>query len=85
MAAAWVMKTSSRARLKFTHADALGFEQTQRKQGLAHLHGQRLAPARAASQHPDRLAGDETKFTQTVQSGSTNLSGTRHQTLYQGV
>jgi hypothetical protein len=79
------METSSRTGFKLTHADALGFEQTQRKQGFTDLNGQRLAATRAASQHPDRLTGNEAKLTQTVQSGGTHLGGTGHQTLYQGV
>jgi hypothetical protein len=47
--------------------DTAGFEQTQGKLGIANLNGQRLATTRTPTQHANRLACDEAKFTEATQ------------------
>jgi len=79
------MNGSGDARFKLAHADALRFQQPQSKQGFADLNRQRLAATRAAPEHPDRFAGNEAEFTQSVQSCRTDLGAIRHQTFYQGM
>jgi hypothetical protein len=51
------------------HFNALRFQQSQSKLGVAYLHGQGLAPARATAQHVHRLTGNKTQLTQTAQRG----------------
>jgi hypothetical protein len=61
--------------LSLLHFDALGFEQSQRKLGVTHLHRQGLTPAGSTAQHVHRLTGNKPQFAQATQRGFAYLDG----------
>jgi hypothetical protein len=79
------MRTSNGASFKTLNFNALRFQQAQCKQCFAHLHGQWLTAAGAASQHSNRLTCNKTQLSQAVQSGSTDLGRASYHTFNQSV
>jgi hypothetical protein len=79
------MRTLNSAGFDTPNLNALRFQQTQCKQRFAHLHGQRLTAAGAASQHSNWLTRNKPQLTQAAQSSSTDLGRTSYHTFNQRV
>jgi hypothetical protein len=79
------MRTLSSVGFDTPNLNALRFQQAQCKQRLTHLHGQWLAAAGAASQHPNRFTRNKAQFAQAAHSGSANLGRTGYHTFDQSV